>query len=101
MNIILALVIFFIIGLVGGYAKTEDTVVGEVNAVENSNNTIEIKNVKIEQFFKKICLELRCVNVYNGFENAIYTYRDRVPWYSNRYRRTDRHFRKCTDTGQR
>ena len=41
MNIVLALLIFFIIGLVGGYAKTEDTVVGEVNAVENSNNTIE------------------------------------------------------------
>ncbi len=44
MNIVLALVIFFIIGLVGGYAKTEDTVVGEVNAVENSNNTIEVND---------------------------------------------------------
>lgn len=42
MNIVLAVVIFFIIGLVSGYAKTEDTVVGEVNAVENSNNTIEV-----------------------------------------------------------
>ena len=44
MNIVLAVVIFFIIGLVGGYAKTEDTVVGEVNAVENSNNTIEVND---------------------------------------------------------
>ena len=42
MNIVWAVVIFFIIGLVSGYAKTEDTVVGEVNAVENSNNTIEV-----------------------------------------------------------
>lgn len=42
MNIILAWFIFLIIGLVGGYAQTNDTVIGEVNAVEGSNNTIEV-----------------------------------------------------------
>lgn len=44
MNIVLAIVLFFIIGLVAGYAKTEDTVVGEVNAVAGSNNTIEVND---------------------------------------------------------
>lgn len=42
MNFVLAWFIFFIIGLVGGYAKTNDTVIGEVNAVEGSNNIIEV-----------------------------------------------------------
>lgn len=41
MNIILAVVIFFIIGLISGYADTKHTVIGEVTAVENSNNTLE------------------------------------------------------------
>ncbi len=44
MNIVLALVIFFIIGLIGGYANTNDTVIGEVTAVEGSNNTIEVND---------------------------------------------------------
>ncbi len=41
MNIVLAVVIFFIVGLIGGYADTSHTVIGDVTAVENSNNTLE------------------------------------------------------------
>ena len=40
MNIVLAVVIFFIVGLIGGYADTSHTVIGDVTAVENSNNTL-------------------------------------------------------------
>lgn len=38
MNIVLAIVIFFLIGLFSGYAKTNDTVIGEVTEVEGSGN---------------------------------------------------------------
>lgn len=41
MNIVLAVVIFFIIGLISGYADTNHTVIGGVTAVEGSNNTLE------------------------------------------------------------
>lgn len=41
MNIVLAIVIFFIIGLISGYADTSHTVIGDVTAVEGSNNTLE------------------------------------------------------------
>lgn len=46
MNIVLAIVIFFIIGLISGYADTKHTVIGDVTAVEGSNNTLE-KNDEI------------------------------------------------------
>ena len=42
MNIVLAIVIFFLIGLFSGYAKTNDTVIGEVTEVR------EIKRVYID-----------------------------------------------------
>ncbi len=38
MNIVLAIIIFFIIGLITGYAKTNDTVIGQITEVENSGN---------------------------------------------------------------
>ena len=41
MNFVLAIVIFFIIGLCTGYAKTDDTVLGGVTVVEGSNNTLQ------------------------------------------------------------
>lgn len=40
MNLILAVVIFFFIGLFTGYADTKHTEIGGVTAVENSNNTL-------------------------------------------------------------
>ena len=41
MNFVLAVVVFFAIGLFTGYADTKHTVIGEVTYVENSNNTLE------------------------------------------------------------
>ena len=38
MNIVLAVVIFFLIGLFAGYAKTNDTVIGKVTEVAGSGN---------------------------------------------------------------
>lgn len=48
MNIVLAVVLFFIIGLCTGYAKTEDTVIGSVTAVEGSNNILEAGDKLLE-----------------------------------------------------
>lgn len=48
MNIILAIVLFFIIGLCTGYAKTNDTVLGSVTMVEGSNNTLEAGDKLLE-----------------------------------------------------
>lgn len=48
MNIVLAVVLFFIVGLCTGYAKTEDTILGSVTAVEGSNNTLEAGDKLLE-----------------------------------------------------
>lgn len=48
MNFVLAVVLFFIIGLCTGYAKTDDTVLGGVTAVEGSNNTLEAGDKLLE-----------------------------------------------------
>lgn len=42
MNFVLAIFIFFLIGLFAGYADTEHTILGGVTVVEGSNNTLEV-----------------------------------------------------------
>ena len=41
MNIVLAIVIFFLLGLFVGYADTKHTEIGEVSIVENSSNCLK------------------------------------------------------------
>lgn len=48
MNIVLAIIIFFLIGLFAGYAKTDSTVIGEVTPVDGSNNIQLTKGDKIK-----------------------------------------------------